>query len=675
MSRRSFAAKAFARVTMALLAGCVFIASAHAGPANPAPFVISQPDGTRFTARLVGDEWSNGHETSDGYAILRDRNDNYWKYADQGPGGTLVLTPLVVARDAPAGLQKGLRASPPARAFSTDAIPAAVSAVGTRPTLVILAQFGNKAGITTAAQWQARFFGATNSVKHHYAVSSYNQTTIAPAAETNGTAGDGIVGWVTVGATHPNTAGNTNTANQRLTKDAILAADPFVNFAAYDTNGDDNLSPSELMVIVIVAGNETAYGGSVGSCSPSVWGHKWAVFSVAAPVVDTTTVGAAGYAQFGEMHCATSNPPGQIATIGIMAHEIGHLLGLPDLYDTDSSSAGIGDWSLMAGGSWNRVTRAGDSPSLLDAWSKAVLGWVTPTLVQGTLVNESIQAADTSSTVYQFLAGSAAAGTGEYFLLENRQRTSYDVGLPGAGLLIWHVDEARTSNANECIPGGSPACSTSNHYKVALIQADGAFNLERNQNSGDDGDPFPGDANNRSWSAFTSPDSRLWSGATSDAAVTDISDSSPFMTATLSAPSSGLPSVSISVNGSHGTVTPPRSGPLEIAIAASGGSAGFANPSDLYFGVNIGGVSWWVTPQGSFSSTQTRLYRGPLASFGPATIMALPSAEVLPNGTYVWFVFVVNGTSGVVYDTVTTVIAPAAASPTVSGLEPSSPQW
>ena len=81
---------------------------------------------------------------------------------------------------------------------------------------------------------------------------------------------------------------------------------------------------------------------------------------------------------------------GRRETIGVFAHEYGHALGLPDLYDTDYSSNGIGDWSLMAGGSHNYIVRGGDSPAHLDAWCKYSLRWVTPTQVSGTLPNESI---------------------------------------------------------------------------------------------------------------------------------------------------------------------------------------------------------------------------------------------------------------------------------------------
>ena len=215
---------------------------------------------------------------------------------------------------------------------------------------------------------------------------------------------------------------------QQLTRDAILAADPFVNYAAYDTNGNNSLTADELFVVVVAAGNETSFGGA---CAPSVWGHVWNIFMVTPPVVDGKQVAATfpGYGQFGEMHCTTSSPPGQMATIGIMAHELGHLYNLPDLYDRDGSSEGVGDWSLMGGASWLGVARAGDTPALMDPWSKARLGWVTPTRVIGTLPNQSIAASATKAAIYQFRAGSAVTRTGEYFLLENRQRIGYDAAL------------------------------------------------------------------------------------------------------------------------------------------------------------------------------------------------------------------------------------------------------
>ena len=58
-----------------------------------------------------------------------------------------------------------------------------------------------------------------------------------------------------------------------------------------------------------------------------------------------------------------------------LAHELGHLLfGFPDLYDTDYTSEGIGDWCLMAAGSWNG---GGDTPA------EAVRGFLTDKRSEG----------------------------------------------------------------------------------------------------------------------------------------------------------------------------------------------------------------------------------------------------------------------------------------------------
>ena len=80
------------------------------------------------------------------------------------------------------------------------------------------------------------------------------------------------------------------------------------------------------------------------------------------------------YAQFGEWHCAGSLSSGHAATIGVMVHELGHDIGLPDLYDTDDSSAGIGDWSVMASGSWSGILLPGDSPAHFDPFAARYAG-------------------------------------------------------------------------------------------------------------------------------------------------------------------------------------------------------------------------------------------------------------------------------------------------------------
>ena len=90
---------------------------------------------------------------------------------------------------------------------------------------------------------------------------------------------------------------------------------------------------------MIVAGYETSYGGALNVCGPSVWGHQGGL-TAGRPELDGDLVNRDGGTMFGEWMCTVSDTPGQMSTIGIMVHEIGHDIGFPDLYDTDFSSSG-----------------------------------------------------------------------------------------------------------------------------------------------------------------------------------------------------------------------------------------------------------------------------------------------------------------------------------------------
>ena len=148
----------------------------------------------------------------------------------------------------------------------------------------------------------------------------------------------------------------------------------------------------------------------------------------------------------------------------------------------------------MAGGSWTAYGGdGGNRPSHLDPWSKWKLGWIQPRAITCS-TSVSLPAVETSSTGFFALrkGGLPYASSGEYFLVENRQKgtTTFDAGLPAAGLLIWHVDEAVSSNQSECYPGGALLCNAGRHYKVSMLQADNAWNMEKRNNRGDSWRPL-----------------------------------------------------------------------------------------------------------------------------------------------------------------------------------------
>jgi M6 family metalloprotease-like protein len=506
---------------------------ALAGPVNPEAVTLTQPDGTVFQAIPYGDEWSNGYETAAGHTLIQQPASGFWHLAEIDVQGRLVPSAIGPEQTPPVGLAPHLR--PTLSSVAAPQAPARMNAEpqasGTHPTVVLLVQFANRTSVgSTAAQWSTSFFGPTDSVKHYYNEVSYGNLNITAAGESHGMANDGVIGWLSLGYNHPDTRGDFGTANVKLARDAMVAADPFINYAAYDKNGDGFLSTDELHIVVIAAGYETSYGGAAGSCTPGLWGHQYALrygptYGVSAPVLDGKTVGYHGYTEFGEAHCAASTSSDKhMATIGIMVHEMGHDLNWPDLYDTDNSSYGVGQWSVMGYGSWLRTTGfAGSKPPHPDAYLKWYQGWITPQPITGSQNGVALGQVATNARAIQLLANPGGvdwsfnnrSGTGEFFLVENRQKVGYDAGLPGCGLLVWHIDETRLSD--------NRTNATDTRRLVDLEEADGLSQIDTRASYGDGGDPFPGTTSKKSFNNTTNPNSKLYSGAASGVSIANIS--------------------------------------------------------------------------------------------------------------------------------------------------------
>lgn len=470
-------------------------------PVAPIERRVRQPDGSTFRARAWGDSRVHGLETLDGYTLVRDR-DGVWRYAvgrradgtlgagsrrpDRHPAPTVArgLRPAVTTATGPdttstspsrAGAGSGAAgATSTARASGPYASgPAPVTHVGTEPAIVLLADYGDRPASTTAADWVTRFFGGTASAHTWFQENSRSTFAITPATESHGTENDGVVGWLRLGSTHPDPGTDIDDRNRRITKKAVEAADGFVDFSSYDTDGNGVLSPEELHIIVIVAGYEAAYSGGIGRCGQEVWAHRWGLdTTVAAPTLDGTIVGAS-YSQFGERHCASGDGfPDHAATIGVIVHEFGHDLDLPDLYDVDYTSEGVGPWSVMGSGMWGTTTLPGDTPVHADAFLKSLVGWVTPTEVTAASDVALAGAGAEGGQVLQLLPNPGGVdwafeqhrGRGEYLLVEHRRRTGFDAGLPACGILVWRIDETRNQwSANE----------DDDRRLVELVEADG----------------------------------------------------------------------------------------------------------------------------------------------------------------------------------------------------------
>ncbi len=179
--------------------------------------------------------------------------------------------------------------------------------------------------------------------------------------------------------------------------------------------------------------------------------------------------------------------------IGLLAHEVAHLGGLPDFYDPSNQGTGIGSWGLL--GLSEGFKKDGHTPSHFSPCAKIKLKWLKPKELTASGYYR-LQPTETKEDVYKIQQGFPE---NEYLLIENRQPVGFDRHLPGGkgGLAIWHIDENKASNREPGHPDVPGWPENGVHYKVALVQADGRFDLERGKSYGDEEDLFRADGVNR----------------------------------------------------------------------------------------------------------------------------------------------------------------------------------
>ncbi|MEH0937889.1 immune inhibitor A domain-containing protein [Micromonospora psammae] len=154
----------------------------------------------------------------------------------------------------------------------------------------------------------------------------------------------------------------------------------------YDFDGDGDFNEADGYIdhfqAVHAGEGEEAGGGAEGE--DAIWSHRWAAFPNLAGSAGPAG-NLAGGVQIGDtgmwIRDYTTEP--ENGGLGVFAHEYGHDLGLPDLYDTAGGDNGVGFWSLMASGSW--LSRGkddiGSTPGYMDPWSKLYLGWLNHSTV------------------------------------------------------------------------------------------------------------------------------------------------------------------------------------------------------------------------------------------------------------------------------------------------------
>lgn len=202
--------------------------------------------------------------------------------------------------------------------------------------------------------------------------------------------------------------------------------------------------------------------------------------------------------------------------LGICAHEHGHGLGMPDLYDYSYTTTGNGRFDIMAYGN-----AYSNTPFHFGAFSKTFFGWSAPTVVASGTV--TLPPAESGANVIKLYPNNDP-NSKEYFLLENRQPIGYDgswldQGLC-AGLVIWHIDETITQNFNWFFAVNSrpPYSGAPPRPGVVVVEADGQYDMINSPNNyGECDDSW---SVGQTWDNRSTPSSQLWTGQLSNISVT-----------------------------------------------------------------------------------------------------------------------------------------------------------
>jgi immune inhibitor A len=248
---------------------------------------------------------------------------------------------------------------------------------------------------------------------------------------------------------------NANQPIFELAREALIQADAQVDYRLLDVDGNERLDAGELHLLLVQSGDDQAETGQ----STDIWSHRWWIYGPPhgydETILDDVLVSEPNIS--GE-----ETSPGYVMVaasdaLGVIAHELLHSFGAPDLYSLTSwSHYPVGPWSLMDIGLWLGAP-AGSSPCRpggylewdVDADPRnGISGWVTPqTLYDG---EHTLSALGTETGIEVAVVNTPVDG--EFFLLENRQQSGVDADLHESGVLIYHVDTSEPVNNVESTP-------------------------------------------------------------------------------------------------------------------------------------------------------------------------------------------------------------------------------
>lgn len=489
-------------------ASLVFCGSLWAMPALDRFFPLQQPDGSFLRIRSVGNEVLNFKLTEEGFVVARD-SAGFFCYvkedgelseirahevADRTDRETEFLNSL--NKDAVLGSVRRQGASRTYETFhkaegsfeSTESTFPAIRFMpkpnnlangGEKKALVILVQFNDVKFKSGDPKTQFENYlnakgynvnGNLGSVRDYFSDNSSGK--FIPNYD--------VVGPVTLSGSAYKTYGNYSKYGQMGGAVALMEAlDTLINrqtvdFTQYDSDQDGYVD----FVHMIYAG----IGSNDSKQDSALWPHMWYLAGAYGNLFNINTVGKRvassgngfrknytyvdAYACSNELDGAAWTVNGKssrIVGVGTFVHEFSHLLGLGDHYSKESDLYTLSVWDVMDGGAYNYASlNAGiaSAPPYYSTFEKEYMGWMNS--------SEIMEGDDVELPPIQTNAAFKVKNpknANEFYLMEYRNRSKWDVGLPNHGMLIWHIDYSDSVWYNAEI-------NTSRRMHVDIVEAD-----------------------------------------------------------------------------------------------------------------------------------------------------------------------------------------------------------
>lgn len=494
--------------------------AANAVPAKRGFRNITQPDGSVVEAELVGDEFGHFYLTKDNRPMLRDANGTL-RYASLNEAGEVKLSDSPVAvnlnaftkhidsrREERAAIRTNARmarAKAPSRVAAQNGMGLFTGnypRTGEVHALVFLVQYTDaKFSIADPKQYFTDMLnkegfsenGGTGSARDYFIEQSGGQ--FEPNFD--------VFGPITLAKNRAYYGGNDNYGDdehpEEMAAEAAEQLKNVINFADYDYDGDGYVDD----IIVVYAGMGEADGGS----EDTVWPHSWEIPN--GKTYNGKTL--SGYCCISELE-----GNGIKAPIGTFVHEYSHVMGLPDLYHTTSSSAYYtpGEYSVLDYGPYNNQGR---TPPAYGAYERNAMGWLDP-IVLDSPADVTLEDIKSSNCTYLI----PTEKTTEFFLLENRQQTGWDKYIPGHGMLVWHIDFVQS------VWDSNKVNNTRTHQYVDIVEANN--NPDGSSLSAMAGYPFPGTSGKNGFTSTTTPALKSWAGKAIDMPITEIKETDGVIT-------------------------------------------------------------------------------------------------------------------------------------------------